>query len=49
MLWASFLEVVWVCAYVLPRKGAALQAADVRTIITDYVKKNELVDDNNKK
>lgn len=32
-----------------PRKGAALQAAEVRTIITDYVKKNELVDDNNKK
>lgn len=30
------------------RKGAALQAAEVRTIITDYVKKNELVDDNNK-
>ncbi|XP_062396276.1 eukaryotic translation initiation factor 2D isoform X2 [Sardina pilchardus] len=30
------------------RKGAALQPADVRTIITDYVKRNELVDEINK-
>ncbi|XP_063065166.1 eukaryotic translation initiation factor 2D [Engraulis encrasicolus] len=30
------------------RKGAALQAAEVRSIITDYVKKNDLVDENNK-
>nr|XP_006628528.1 PREDICTED: eukaryotic translation initiation factor 2D [Lepisosteus oculatus] len=30
------------------RKGAALSAGDVRAIITDYVKRNELVDENNK-
>ncbi|XP_030640530.1 eukaryotic translation initiation factor 2D isoform X2 [Chanos chanos] len=30
------------------RKGAVLQASDIRAIITDYVKKNELVDDTNK-
>lgn len=30
------------------RKGAAVQPAEVRAIITDYVKKNELVDENNK-
>ncbi|XP_029011211.1 eukaryotic translation initiation factor 2D isoform X1 [Betta splendens] len=30
------------------RKGSALQPAEVRSIITEYVKKNELVDENNK-
>ncbi|XP_059188695.1 eukaryotic translation initiation factor 2D [Centropristis striata] len=30
------------------RKGAILQPAEVRHIITEYVKKNELVDENNK-
>ncbi|KAF6730454.1 Eukaryotic translation initiation factor 2D [Oryzias melastigma] len=30
------------------RKGATLHPAEVRSIITDYVKKNELVDANNK-
>ncbi|XP_010864083.1 eukaryotic translation initiation factor 2D [Esox lucius] len=30
------------------RKGTVLQPAEVRTIITDYVKRNELVDDTNK-
>uniref|UniRef100_A0A8C6TVD3 Eukaryotic translation initiation factor 2D n=1 Tax=Neogobius melanostomus TaxID=47308 RepID=A0A8C6TVD3_9GOBI len=30
------------------RKGAVLQPAEVRSIITDYVKKNELVAENNK-
>ncbi|KAG7228210.1 hypothetical protein INR49_013373 [Caranx melampygus] len=30
------------------RKGAILQPAEVRSIITEYVKKNELVDENNK-
>ncbi|RVE70725.1 hypothetical protein OJAV_G00067130 [Oryzias javanicus] len=30
------------------RKGATLHPAEVRSIITDYVKKNELVDTNNK-
>lgn len=30
------------------RKGAILQPAEVRSIITDYVKKNELVAENNK-
>uniref|UniRef100_A0AAQ5YW81 Eukaryotic translation initiation factor 2D n=1 Tax=Amphiprion ocellaris TaxID=80972 RepID=A0AAQ5YW81_AMPOC len=31
------------------RKGTTLHAAEVRSIITEYVKKNELVDENNKK
>uniref|UniRef100_A0A8C7IXG9 Eukaryotic translation initiation factor 2D n=1 Tax=Oncorhynchus kisutch TaxID=8019 RepID=A0A8C7IXG9_ONCKI len=31
------------------RKGTVLQPAEVRAIITDYVKRNELVDENNKK
>uniref|UniRef100_A0A8C7Z8U6 Eukaryotic translation initiation factor 2D n=1 Tax=Oryzias sinensis TaxID=183150 RepID=A0A8C7Z8U6_9TELE len=31
------------------RKGATLHPAEVRSIITDYVKNNELVDNNNKK
>uniref|UniRef100_A0A674BNX6 Eukaryotic translation initiation factor 2D n=1 Tax=Salmo trutta TaxID=8032 RepID=A0A674BNX6_SALTR len=30
------------------RKGTVLQPAEVRAIITDYVKRNELVDENNK-
>lgn len=30
------------------RKGTALQPAEVRTLITEYVKRNELVDENNK-
>ncbi|XP_008302855.1 eukaryotic translation initiation factor 2D [Stegastes partitus] len=30
------------------RKGTTLHAAEVRSIITEYVKKNELVDENNK-
>ncbi|XP_066559383.1 eukaryotic translation initiation factor 2D isoform X2 [Amia ocellicauda] len=30
------------------RKGAALSATEVRTILTDYVKRNELVDERNK-
>lgn len=30
------------------RKGAVLQPSEVRTIITDYVKQNELVDETNK-
>ncbi|XP_056130384.1 eukaryotic translation initiation factor 2D [Lampris incognitus] len=30
------------------RKGEILQPAEVRRVITEYVKKNELVDDNNK-
>lgn len=30
------------------RKGAVLQPAEVRSIITDYVKKNELIAENNK-
>ncbi|XP_017264859.1 eukaryotic translation initiation factor 2D [Kryptolebias marmoratus] len=30
------------------RKGATMNAAEVRSIITEYVKKNELVDENNK-
>ncbi|KAK2851572.1 hypothetical protein Q5P01_007848 [Channa striata] len=30
------------------RKGAILQSAEVRSIVTEYVKKNELVDENNK-
>ncbi|XP_067096201.1 eukaryotic translation initiation factor 2D isoform X1 [Osmerus mordax] len=30
------------------RKGAVLQPAEVRNIITDFVKRNELVDENNK-
>ncbi|XP_077371478.1 eukaryotic translation initiation factor 2D [Festucalex cinctus] len=30
------------------RKGAALQAAEVRSIVTDYVKTNDLVDETNK-
>ncbi|XP_074536619.1 eukaryotic translation initiation factor 2D [Halichoeres trimaculatus] len=30
------------------RKGAMLQPAEVRNIVTEYVKKNELVDENNK-
>ncbi|KAI3357610.1 hypothetical protein L3Q82_016022, partial [Scortum barcoo] len=30
------------------RKGAILQPAEVRNIVTEYVKKNELVDENNK-
>ncbi|XP_069580177.1 eukaryotic translation initiation factor 2D [Brachyistius frenatus] len=30
------------------RKGTILHAAEVRSIVTDYVKNNELVDDNNK-
>ncbi|XP_077401107.1 eukaryotic translation initiation factor 2D isoform X2 [Vanacampus margaritifer] len=30
------------------RKGAALQAAEVRSIVTEYVKKNDLVDETNK-
>ncbi|KAJ8016133.1 hypothetical protein DPEC_G00004020 [Dallia pectoralis] len=30
------------------RKGTVLQPAEVRTIITDYVKRNELVDETNK-
>ncbi|KAG9339713.1 hypothetical protein JZ751_023360 [Albula glossodonta] len=30
------------------RKGAVLSSGEVRTIITEYVKKNELVDDTNK-
>uniref|UniRef100_A0A6Q2XTS8 Eukaryotic translation initiation factor 2D n=1 Tax=Esox lucius TaxID=8010 RepID=A0A6Q2XTS8_ESOLU len=35
------------CVVVL-MKGTVLQPAEVRTIITDYVKRNELVDDTNK-
>ena len=31
------------------RKGTVLQPGEVRTIITEYVKANELVDENNKK
>ncbi|KAK6303777.1 hypothetical protein J4Q44_G00262310 [Coregonus suidteri] len=31
------------------RKGTVLQPAEVRTIITDYVKRNELVEENNKR
>uniref|UniRef100_A0A665SZ86 Eukaryotic translation initiation factor 2D n=1 Tax=Echeneis naucrates TaxID=173247 RepID=A0A665SZ86_ECHNA len=30
------------------RKGAIVQPAEVRSIVTEYVKKNELVDENNK-
>ncbi|XP_071332657.1 eukaryotic translation initiation factor 2D [Trachinotus anak] len=30
------------------RKGAILQPAEVRSVVTEYVKKNELVDENNK-
>ncbi|XP_013871812.1 eukaryotic translation initiation factor 2D [Austrofundulus limnaeus] len=30
------------------RKGSTMNAAEVRSIITEYVKKNELVDENNK-
>lgn len=31
------------------RKGVALQPAEVRSIVTEYVKKNDLVDETNKK
>lgn len=40
-----YLCVLW-CLY---RKGTILEPAEVRNIVTEYVKKNELVDDNNKK
>lgn len=33
----------------LNRKGTILQPAEVRNIVTEYVKKNDLVDENNKK
>jgi hypothetical protein len=32
-----------------PRKGSTLEGREVRTIIIDYAKKNDLVDANNKK
>uniref|UniRef100_A0A8C8DZ27 Eukaryotic translation initiation factor 2D n=1 Tax=Oryzias sinensis TaxID=183150 RepID=A0A8C8DZ27_9TELE len=40
----SIVEVDWKN----PEKGATLHPAEVRSIITDYVKNNELVDNNNK-
>uniref|UniRef100_A0A8C6TTS7 Eukaryotic translation initiation factor 2D n=1 Tax=Neogobius melanostomus TaxID=47308 RepID=A0A8C6TTS7_9GOBI len=39
----------WISVFLMIyRKGAVLQPAEVRSIITDYVKKNELVAENNK-
>uniref|UniRef100_A0A6Q2YMA2 Eukaryotic translation initiation factor 2D n=1 Tax=Esox lucius TaxID=8010 RepID=A0A6Q2YMA2_ESOLU len=43
----SLCTCVSFCVVVL-MKGTVLQPAEVRTIITDYVKRNELVDDTNK-
>lgn len=50
--WKYFNMLPSLCSHMyafLHRKGATMHPTEIRSIVTDYVKKNELVDENNKK
>ena len=43
------IGLTYLCLLLPPRKGSTLEGGEVRRIITDYAKRNNLVDADNRK